>query len=126
MRAAGIPPIITVAEPTTMASAPQLSPMRAAGIPPMSTVGAPGGIMGVGTPKVAVLTIMSVTRAAGGMASPLGSLRRFPYPIGGTGVTHQLICTIPPLITVVALPFIVVVLELDISALLVPDALKAL
>ncbi len=64
-RAAGIPPIRTVADPLAMTSAPQLSPIRAAGIPPISTVGAPGGIIGVGIAEVRVLTIMSVTRAAG-------------------------------------------------------------
>src|SRR5437879_806569 len=82
IRAAGIPPIITVADPMTMASAPQLSPRRAAGIPPMSTVGAPGGIIGTGAPMVAVLTIMSVTRAAGGMVFPLSvaALTSIPFP----------------------------------------------
>ena len=69
--AAGIPPISTVAEPFTMTSAPQVSPKRAAGKPPINTVGAPGGIMGVGTPNVAVLTIISVTRAAGNIFIPI-------------------------------------------------------
>jgi hypothetical protein len=64
MRAAGIPPIITLVDPITMESAPHVSPSRAAGIPPISTVGAPGGMMGAGAPCVAVLTIMSPTRAA--------------------------------------------------------------
>jgi hypothetical protein len=63
--AAGMQPIMTVAEPLTMASAPHESPRRAAGNPPIITVGAPGGMIGVGTPSVAGLTIMSVTRAAG-------------------------------------------------------------
>lgn len=53
IRAAGNPPIITVAEPLMMASAPQVSLMRAAGNPPISTVGAPGGIIGTGDPDVA-------------------------------------------------------------------------
>jgi hypothetical protein len=66
--AAGIPPIITVAEPFMMASTPQLSPRRAAASPAINTVGAPGGIMGTGAPIVAALTIMSDTRAAGGIS----------------------------------------------------------
>jgi hypothetical protein len=69
--AAGIPPMRTVAEPFTITSAPHVSPTRAAGSPPIKTVGAPGGRMGVGTPTVAVLTILSVTRAAGSMFRPL-------------------------------------------------------
>src|SRR6185369_8412566 len=68
-RAAGIPPISTVAEPLMMASAPPPSPRRAAGTPPISTVAAPGGIIGIGAPWVAVLTIMSVTRAAGNICA---------------------------------------------------------
>jgi len=66
--AAGAPSMSTVVDPITMASAPQESPIRAAGSPPMSTVGTPGGTMGNGAPCVAVLTIISVTRAAGNMA----------------------------------------------------------
>src|SRR5882724_9876653 len=69
-RAAGMPPISTVADPMTIASAPQLSPRRAAGIPTISTVGAPGGMIGVGIPCVVVLTIMSVTRAARDIVPP--------------------------------------------------------
>ena len=64
-RAAGRPPIRTVAEPFAMTSGPQVSDMRAAGNPAINTVGAPGGRIGVGTPEVAVLTIKSVIRAAG-------------------------------------------------------------
>jgi hypothetical protein len=67
MRAAGIPPMSTVVEPMMIASAPQLSPTRAAGSPAIRTFGALGAMMGVGTPCVAVLTIMSDTRAANGM-----------------------------------------------------------
>jgi hypothetical protein len=63
--AAGIPPISTVADPFTIASNPHESPNLAAGSPAIKTVGAPGGIIGVGMPIVAVLTIISVTRAAG-------------------------------------------------------------
>src|SRR5262245_21120189 len=66
--AAGNPPIMTVVEPLTMASGPQVSLKRAAGKPPINTVGAPGGRMGVGAPSVAGLTIISVTRAAGNMS----------------------------------------------------------
>ena len=65
--AAGIPPIITVEEAKIIASIAQESPIRAAGRPPINTVEAQGGIMGVGAPCVAGLTIISVTRAAGGM-----------------------------------------------------------
>jgi len=68
-RAAGLPPIITVAEPLTMVSAPQLSPSVAAGMPPISTVGVPGGMIGTGEPWVATLTRLSVTRAAGNTSS---------------------------------------------------------
>lgn len=92
-----------------MASTPHVSPRRAAGNPPINTVGAPGGMMGVGTPEVAVLTIGSVTRAAGNIRSLL---------------KNQLIWTMPPWITVVALPFMVV-LAPETSALAVPAALKA-
>jgi hypothetical protein len=67
--AAGIPPIRTVADPMMMASTPHVSPSRAAGKPIISTVGAPGGMIGVGTPSVAVLTIKSVTLAAGSIFS---------------------------------------------------------
>jgi hypothetical protein len=59
-----MPPIKTVVDPMMIASTPQPSPRRAAGMPAIKTVGAPGGMMGVGTPIVAVLTIISVTRAA--------------------------------------------------------------
>jgi hypothetical protein len=69
--AAGNPPIITVAEPLIMASAPQLSLKRAAANPAINTVGAPGGIIGTGEPLVALLTIISVMRAAGGILFPL-------------------------------------------------------
>jgi hypothetical protein len=64
-RAAGNPPINTVAEPLMITSAPQESVIRAAGRPAISTVGAPGGMIGVGMPDVAGLEIMSVTLAAG-------------------------------------------------------------
>jgi hypothetical protein len=67
--AAGIPPIITVADPFTIASTPHESPIRAAGSPPIKTVGQPGGRIGVGVPIVAVLTIISETRAAGNIFS---------------------------------------------------------
>jgi hypothetical protein len=50
-----------------MASTPHVSLTRAAGRPLINTVGAPGGMIGVGTPEVAGLTIVSVTRAAGNM-----------------------------------------------------------
>jgi hypothetical protein len=65
--AAGIPPIITVADPFTITSTPHESPILAAGRPAINTVGAPGGIIGVGIPIVAVLTIISVILAAGSM-----------------------------------------------------------
>jgi hypothetical protein len=63
--AAGSPPINTVADPLMMTSAPHESLNRAAGSPAISTVGAPGGMIGVGTPEVAGLLIISVTLAAG-------------------------------------------------------------
>jgi hypothetical protein len=50
IRAAGLPPIKTVAEPLAIVSGGpvhiQESPNTAAGCPPMSTVGTPGPIMG--------------------------------------------------------------------------------
>jgi hypothetical protein len=50
IRAAGLPPIITLLEPLTIASGGpthiQLSPIQAAGIPPINTVGAPGPMIG--------------------------------------------------------------------------------
>jgi hypothetical protein len=57
----------TLNEPITTASTPQLLPTHAAGSPPIKTVGAPGVAMGTGEPKVPLLTIMSVTRAANDM-----------------------------------------------------------
>jgi hypothetical protein len=76
MRAAGLPPIITVADPMTMVSGGptqvQLSPTTAAGMPPISTVGTPGPItgpptwgMGLGKAGVCMGHVcMSVIRAA--------------------------------------------------------------
>ena len=58
-----------LADPIAMTSTPHESPSLAAGIPPIKTVGAPGGMIGVGIPIVAVLTIISVTRAAGNIVS---------------------------------------------------------
>ncbi len=50
MRAAGMPPIITVKEPSAMTSGgptqTHMPPTVAAGIAPMSTVGTPGGNTG--------------------------------------------------------------------------------
>jgi hypothetical protein len=50
IRAAGIPPIVTVPEPAAIVSGGpvhvHISPTRAAGIPPIVTVGQPGGITG--------------------------------------------------------------------------------
>lgn len=50
MRAAGLPPINTVAEPIAITSGgpvhTHISPTQAAGCPPMSTVGVPGGSTG--------------------------------------------------------------------------------
>jgi hypothetical protein len=66
--AAGNPPISTVSEPFIITSAPQESPCLAAGNPPIKTDIAPGGIIGVGMPEVAGLTIISVTRAAGNIS----------------------------------------------------------
>jgi len=71
-RAAGIPPINTVAEPFTMLSGGPvhvaISPTRAAGMPPISTVGQPGGNMGPPTwgfgPSDMGQVCMSPTRAA--------------------------------------------------------------
>src|SRR5262245_23144639 len=63
-RAAGTPPSKTAVDPMITASTPQLLPRHAAGNPPMRTVGAPGVTIGTGAPYVALLTIMSVTRAA--------------------------------------------------------------
>jgi hypothetical protein len=50
IRAAGMPPIITVAEPAAIVSGgpvqTSISPTLAAGIPPIKTVGQPGGRTG--------------------------------------------------------------------------------
>lgn len=75
MRAAGFPPISTVAEPLAMVSGGpvqvQLLVAVAAGIPPMSTVGVPGGKIGPPTCGTVPLTIgqtcISPTLAAGGI-----------------------------------------------------------
>ena len=84
MRAAGIPPISTVKDPSAMTSGPPaqtaMSPTRAAGRPPMRTVGQPGGRIGpptCGTGPVAIGQVcMSVTRAAGGMSGSFGGCAR--------------------------------------------------
>lgn len=73
--AAGIPPIITVAEPVTMLSGgpaqAAISPIRAAGIFPIKTVRHPGPVTGPPTcgfgPSDAGHTCISVTLAAGGI-----------------------------------------------------------
>jgi hypothetical protein len=78
IRAAGLPPIKTVAEPLTMESGgptqTHISPITAAGIPPMMTVGTPGPSTGPptwgigGSPGVTMgHTWRSVSLAAGGM-----------------------------------------------------------
>ncbi len=79
IRAAGNPPIITVAEPLAIVSGGPvqvaISVALAAGIPPINTVIAPGGRMGPptcgigeGTAGVCIGHVcMSVSRAAGGM-----------------------------------------------------------
>ncbi len=79
IRAAGFPPIITVAEPFTIASGgptqTQLSPTTAAGNPPISTVGAPGPTTGpptcgIGDGNAGVCigqVCISVILAAGGI-----------------------------------------------------------
>jgi hypothetical protein len=75
IRAAGIPPIMTVAEPITMVSGGPvhvaMSPTLAAGIPPINTVGHPGGITGPptwGTVPVTIgQTCISPIRAAKGI-----------------------------------------------------------
>ena len=80
IRAAGLPPIITVAEPFTMVEGGpthvHVSPTTAAGILPINTVGTPGPITGPptwgtgGKPGVAIgQTCISVILAAGGMFS---------------------------------------------------------
>ena len=85
-RAAGLPPISTVAEPLTIVSAPQLSPSVAAGMPPISTVGVPGGMIGTG-------------RALGGGADDLvGHARGWEHV-----VPPQLIWTSEPLMVRVPL-----------------------
>jgi hypothetical protein len=88
MRAAGMFPINTVADPLAIVSGGpvqvHISPIRAAGIPPMSTVGHPGGMMGPPTCGTTPVTIgqvcMSVTRAAGwDMSGSLFRLSYWPY-----------------------------------------------
>jgi len=64
MRAAGIPPIITVDEPMAMLSGGPtqiaMSPTRAAGIPPIRTVGELGGKIGPPTCGTTPVTIGQV------------------------------------------------------------------
>jgi len=64
IRAAGIPPIITVAEPLTILSGGpvhvHISPTLAAGIPPINTVGHPGGRIGPPTCGTTPVTIGQV------------------------------------------------------------------
>lgn len=79
MRAAGLFPIITVADPFTIESGgpthTQLSPITAAGSPPIKTVGTPGPITGpptwgMGEGKAGVCighVCISVILAAGGI-----------------------------------------------------------
>lgn len=75
MRAAGNPPIVTVAEPIAITSGGPthvaISVLRAAGSPPIKTVGEPGGKMGPPTCGTKTVTrghvCKSVTRAAGGI-----------------------------------------------------------
>ena len=75
IRAAGLPPIKTVAEPLIMLSGgpvhTQLSPTTAAGKPPIKTVGAPGPMMGpptCGTTPVTIgQTCILLIVAAGGI-----------------------------------------------------------
>lgn len=93
MRAAGFPPIRTVAEPFTIESGGPVQvampPRFAAGRPPIKTVGAPGGRRGpptCGTPPGLTIgqVCISVTRAAGGMITESQSRRPF---LAGNG--HQ-------------------------------------
>jgi hypothetical protein len=75
IRAAGMNPIITVAEPLTMTSGGpaqvHISLTRAAGMNPIRTVGHPGGRIGPPTCGTTPVTMgqvcMSATLAAGGM-----------------------------------------------------------
>ncbi len=75
MRAAGIPPNITVADPFKIVSGGpthvHIPPTTAAGIPPINTVGTPGGRIGpptCGTTPVTIgHTCISPALAAGGM-----------------------------------------------------------
>ena len=87
-RAAGFPPIITVADPLIMvAGGPAQtheSPTRAAGKPPMSTTGAPPGSIGPPTcgvpPGVTPgQTCWSVIRAIGFIVSRSFAPRRWDY-----------------------------------------------
>src|SRR5665213_4197290 len=82
MRAAGLPPIITVVEPMTIESGgpthTHISPTTDAGMFPIKTVGAPGPVTGPptcgtgGSPGVTIgQTCMSVRRAAIGMVNCL-------------------------------------------------------
>jgi hypothetical protein len=92
MRAAGLPPINTVAEPfTTESGGPtqtQLSPTTAAGRLPISTVGQPGPTTGPptwgigGVPGVCIGQLCrSVRRAAGGIG---GWARGMSWTLGGS------------------------------------------
>ena len=78
IRAAGFPPIVTVADPLAIESGGptqvHIPPTTAAGIPPIITVGSPGGIIGPptcgigGTAGVCIGQVcMSPTLAAAGI-----------------------------------------------------------
>src|SRR5215218_10073978 len=103
IRAAGIPPIMTFADPATIVSGGpaqvHMSPTRAAGMPAIRTVGAPGGMIGPPTCGTTPVTIgqvcMSPTRAAGGIRrdcpgprGPRSRLRR-RHPLEHLGVGER-------------------------------------
>lgn len=109
MRAAGLPPIITVADPLTMASGgpaqTQASPTTAAGRFPIRTVATQGPdtgppTWGMGTGKAGVCmgqTCMSVILAAGGMGLTSFSGDRRPEKGGRRRGLEVRTCHISPL-----------------------------
>lgn len=89
MRAAGMPPMKTVAEPLAIMSGGgttqpgggvTISKARAAGKPPISTVVHPGGRMGNGGPTGGTDECKSVIRAAGGIRGLVMDLINFHNP----------------------------------------------
>jgi hypothetical protein len=81
MRAAGMPPMNTVAEPITIMSGgptqKRRSDTRAAGSPPIKTVGMPGGRIGPPTWGTRTLIIGQICKSVIRAANGISTLRHF-------------------------------------------------